>query len=169
MRVDDLDSDGVLVNYAEIYLLADYPLYCWQGEQDHYHLAHARVRGHVNGSTGHRIYNDTKTPLEHSPDLAAWARRSRSWVCTIWRKEPSIIGKDEDIAATLELARASTMLLIKVNAAGSASSTHPNGSYTKAVLGTTKEKTSEAESHCFDRRGHVRGDVDDLALPASRI
>ncbi|KAG3000917.1 hypothetical protein PC121_g15772 [Phytophthora cactorum] len=121
MRVDDLDSDGVLVNYAEIYLLADYPLYCWQGEQDHYHLAHARVRGHVNGSTGHRIYNDTKTPLEHSPDLAAWARRSRSWVCTIWRKEPSIIGKDEDIAATLELARASTMLLIKVNAAGTRS------------------------------------------------
>ncbi|KAG3113559.1 hypothetical protein PI125_g7228 [Phytophthora idaei] len=38
-----------------------------------------------------------------------------------------------------------------------ASSTHPNGSYTKAVLGMTLEKISEAESHCRDRRGHVCG------------
>ncbi|KAG3062285.1 hypothetical protein PI124_g11639 [Phytophthora idaei] len=38
-----------------------------------------------------------------------------------------------------------------------ASSTHPNGSYTKAVLGMTMEKTSEAESHCRDRRGRVCG------------
>ncbi|KAG2799911.1 hypothetical protein PC111_g20208 [Phytophthora cactorum] len=102
------------------------------------------------------------------------------------------MSKDEAISAAFELAQASTMLQIMVDAAngrspdwavatrttsgGSASALFQcttNGSYTKVDLDTAKEKVSDAKSTFAaiveDTYAEQNGDVDGLALPACQI